>query len=133
MTQRYPLRQTILSAKASTGTGTAVNVQDFKNIQLEVSSASSADLTVKIQGSMAETSPDFSAAASTSNPWTYIASYDLNDPSAIIVGSTGVVYTGTDAVYNLLVNVDGLALVNATVTARAAGNVTVKALAFNNA
>lgn len=129
---RYPFRQTIVTAQDATGTGNAVNVQDFMNIQLEISTETSADLTVNIQGSFADTAPDFSTTATTANPWTYIASYDYNDPSSVIVGATGIVYTGTDAVRNLLVNVDGLAWVNVTVTAYAAGTVTVKCLSFNN-
>lgn len=129
---RYPFRQSILTAQAATGTGTSVNVQDFQNIQLQVTTASSANLTIKIQGSMEDTAPDFSASASGTNAWTYISSYDLNDPTTVIIGSTGIAATGTDIFKNLLVNVDGLAWINVTVTARSAGSVTVKCLAFNN-
>lgn len=127
---RAKQQSTILDAKATTGIGTSIRVDNFKDLILEVSSESSANLTVKIQGSRSETAPDFSAAASTANPWTYVASYDLENPSSIIPGSTGIIFLGTDAVYNLAVNTDGFVWLNAVVTARSAGKVTAKLLAL---
>lgn len=129
---RTKTRATLLDAQATTGTGKSILVSDFKNLILEISTASSANLTVKIQGSIADTAPTFSSAASVTNPWTYIASYDLENPGSIIPGSTGIIFTGTDAVYNIMPNIDGLNYICVTVTARSAGSVTVKLLGFDN-
>lgn len=132
--RRIPSK-TILAAKAATGFGTKVNVSDFKYIELQYSTDSSANLTFKIQGSLtqSESNIDFTAAASTANHWDYVASYDLNDPSSIVTGDTGYARAGTDTVQNLIVNVDALEWINAEVTARSAGNVTLKVVAFDNA
>ena len=88
-TRRYKKPAACLSAQGSADTGTSILVQDYKHIFLEVDTASSADLTCKIQGSMSETAPDFSAAASDTNHWSYVAIIDLDD-SANIAGSTGL-------------------------------------------
>lgn len=127
------IQKSILSAKAANGVGTTISgVSDFKNLELELTSASSANLTVKVQGSFAETAPDFSTAASATNPWFYVALYDLESPGAIINGSTGIVFAGTDAVYGLIANVDGLQHINAIVSGYAAGNATLKLNAYDN-
>lgn len=126
MLNNPPFNQTIFSAQAATGTGSTIGVADYKNIQLQVGTASSANLTVKIQGSMSETAPDFSAAATVANHWSYLGYWNL-DTIASTVGSTGIVASGTDIFQNLLVNVDGLRWLCATVTARSAGSVTVVA------
>lgn len=131
-TQRFPNRQSILTAQATTGTGTVINVRDFKNIQLELATSGTATLTVKIQGSLSDVAPDFSASATSTNRWGYIACFNLIDPTTVIAGGTGVAATGTDIVENLLVNVDGLTFLCATVTARSAGSVSIDSISFNN-
>jgi hypothetical protein len=131
MTRSYSELQTIFSAQAATGTGDEVNVQDYRNIMLQLATASSANLTIKIQGSFSETKPDFSAAATAANHWAYVAVYDLAD-STLIAGATGIAPAGTDTFRNLMVNTDGLRWVCATVTARAAGSVTLKAMGLSD-
>jgi hypothetical protein len=129
---RIPNRADILSAKAATGTGKSFDVRAFKNVQLQVSTAGTSTLTVKIQASLSDVAPDFSAAASTTNPWDYVACYDLSAPSSIINGATGFATTGTDICKNVLVNIDGITWLNATVTAYIGGNATVTAVVFTN-
>lgn len=123
--------QTILSAQAATGTGTVVNVEDWEKILVEIATASSANLTVKLQGSISDAVPDFSAAVTASNMWDYLSFRDseavaseLGDATA---GDTGFAVSGTDDFKNVTVNYPGLKWLCATVTARSAGSVTVKA------
>jgi hypothetical protein len=86
----------------------------------------SANLTVKFQGSFSKTMPDFAAAQTVSNQWDYIQIKDLEDGSAID-GDTGIAPAGTDDHRHFAINTDGLNWLCAVVTARAAGSVTVKA------
>lgn len=130
--QRFQNRQTIMTAKAATGIGTSINVRDFQNIMLQVATASTATLTIKVQGSLKDTEPDFSSSATASNPWAYVAVFDYIDPSTVIAGGTGISTVATDYVKNLLVNVDGLCWINVSVTAYTQGSVTVESISFNN-
>lgn len=131
MLNNPPFNQTIFDAAAAASTGTVVGVADYMNLQLQLGTASSANFTIKIQGSMSETAPDFSAAATVANHWGYIATWNL-DSNALVAGSTGITSAGTDVFQNLLVNVDGLRWLCATITARSAGTITLKAFARPN-
>lgn len=128
--KRAPTAQfTILDAKAATGIGSTLNVEDYKHIVLAIGTASSANLTVKIQGSISDEAPNFAAAQSVSNHWDYVQAKDLED-QASLDGDTGFVVTGTDDFRLVEVNTNGLKWINANVTARSAGSVTIKALPF---
>lgn len=121
---------TILSAKAATGTGVSFDVSDYEHIIVSFATASSANLTVKFQGALSNTSPDFSAAQSVSNMWDYIEVIDLEDGAAID-GDTGIAPAGTDDFRMFQVNVDALKWFTATVTARSAGSVTIVARGYS--
>ena len=123
--------EVILNAAAAASTGSVVSVADYRNVNLQIGTASSANLTVKIQGSFSDNMPTFSSAATVSNHWDYIACYDLNT-GLLVAGDTGFVVTGTDDFVNYKVNTDGLKWICATVTARSAGSVTVKADLYDN-
>ena len=121
----------ILSAKAATGIGTPMLVSDFMHLVLSLATASSANLTVKFQGSISDTCPDFSAAQTAANMWDYIQVKDLEDGSSID-GDTGIAPAGTDDFRLFELNVNGLKWINAVVTARSAGAVTVSCMPFSN-
>lgn len=123
--------EVILDAAAAASTGSVVSVADYRNVNLQIGTASSANLTVKIQGSFSDNMPTFSSAATVSNHWDYIACYDLNT-GLLVAGDTGFVVTGTDDFVNYKVNTYGLKWLCATVTARSAGSVTVKADLYDN-
>lgn len=125
---RLVQRQTkaILTAKAATGTGESINVEDFTNIVLAFSSDTSANGTVKFQGSVSDSAPTFSSAQSTANHWDYVQTKDLEDGSTID-GDTGIALAGTDDVRLVEVNTNLLKWITATVTARSAGSFTVVA------
>lgn len=122
---------TTLSAATANGVGTSINVTDFRHLLMEFGTASSANMTVKFQGSLSDTAPDFSAAQSVSNHWDYIGVYDLQSGN-IIAGDTGIAPAGTDDFRLLMVNTDGLKWLNAIVSNYVAGSVTVKVRCFND-
>lgn len=131
MNRSYTQLQTIFDAAAAASTGRVIDVQDFRNIMLQLGTASSANFTIKIQASFSETAPDFSAAATVSNHWTYVAVYDLLD-STLVAGGTGFASAGTDVFKNLMVNTDGFRWICATITARSAGTITLKARGYSD-
>jgi hypothetical protein len=122
---------TIFNAKAATGAGLVIPCDDFTHAIISFNTASSANLTVKFAGSIAEVAPDFAAAQSVANPFDYIQVKDLEDGSAID-GDTGIAPAGTDDQRMFEVNINALRFLTAVVTARAAGNVTVTVRLYNN-
>lgn len=124
---------TLLNAKASTGIGNAISVDDLKTVDFSFATdgGGTAALTVKFQGSISENVPDFSAAQSLSNHWDNIEVIDLQDGTAID-GDVGISVATADDYRLFEANVNGLRWVCARVTARTAGSVTVKARGFSN-
>lgn len=121
---------TVLSAKAATGIDKILDVRDFRHVILSFSTASSANLTAKVQGSIQVDTPDFTAAQSPSNQWDYVQMKDLEDGSTVD-GDTGFAVAGTDDQKQYEVNVNGLNYITVNVTARSAGSVTVLAALYN--
>jgi hypothetical protein len=132
MPRKFGELTTILNAAASTGVGTTVDVSDYDFIVLEVATASSADLTAKIQGSISNARPTFGNAASASNAWDHVGFYNLQT-GLFTAGDTGIVYAGTDAVELIKVNTDFLKWLNINVTARSAGSITAKIIGVRSA
>lgn len=127
----FQKESTILSEKAAAETGLAIQVEDFQHVLLTLSSSDSGSFTVKFQASNSEVCPDFSAAQSVTNRWDYIQVKDLQSGSAI-GGDTGVAFAGTDDVRLFEVNSSGQTWIGATLTAYAAGKVTLTAKPFSN-
>lgn len=121
----------ILDAKAATGIGTPFQVADFNKFMLAFDSASSANLTVKFQGSLSEDMPDFSSAQAVDNQWDYIDVIDLEDGTPID-GDTGIALSGTDDHRQLQANLDALEWICAVITARSAGSATLECVAYNH-
>lgn len=122
---------TILDAKAATGIGQLINVKDFRHLIIAIATASNANLTVKAVGSLEETAPDFTAAQTAANMYDFLEMVDLQDGSKIS-GDTGIAFAGTDDYRLLEINTDGMEWLTFRVTARVAGNVTVKILAMRD-
>jgi len=114
----------------STGTGThtftvnscgnAIMVEDFKDADLVLATSgmgSGDTFTVKVQGSSAETCPNFHLTKSATNEWDYIQTIDLEDGSSID-GDTGITFSDSDDLRKLAVNVDGLRYINVIITAQ---------------
>ena len=120
-----------MSAKGTTGIGTPEYVPDFMHIMMTLSSQTSANFTIKFQGSFSDSQPDFAAAQSATNRWDYIQVKDYQN-NAAIDGDTGVAFVGTDDVRQFEYNVNGLKWVCATITAIAAGSVNLHLQKFSN-
>lgn len=121
---------TIMNAKDTNGIGAPALVSDFANIVFAVNSTGNAALTLKFQVSYQKTMPDFSAAQSPTNQWDYVRVVDLEDGSAID-GDTGITFASADDNRMLEADVNGAMWVNAIVSGRSAGAVTVKGTAKN--
>ena len=122
-----------MSAVGAAATGNVFSSNDFRDVVIQLSASNGAQATVKIQASMSDTAPDFSAAQSPTNHWDYIGVYDLNNPNSVIVGDTGIVYAGgaTAAnVLNLLVNTDYIPWLCVTITSWTSGTVNAVAHGF---
>lgn len=132
ITSQHPF----LEAASATDAGKRMNVADYRHIMLYFATDgdSNADLTAKVQGSIApvNSAPDWDAVQSVTNQWDHVAMYDINDPSSIVTGDTGFVVSVADDYKNYLVNVDGLTWLNVEITARADGELTVVGVAFTN-
>jgi hypothetical protein len=125
----------IFDGASTDGVGVGQLVNDFKIIHLQVCTASSAALTFKVQGSFKEPklgSPQFSSAASPTNPWDYIAFYDYRNPTQVILGNVGVTLSGTDIVRNYLINVEGMSWLNVEISNYTAGAFSATAISYNN-
>jgi hypothetical protein len=129
--RKFQEAKLILDAKGATGIGTPMEVSDFAHLILSLATATSANLTVKFQGSIQHDMPDFNAAQSVTNMWDYIQVKDLEDGSSID-GDVGIAPAGTDDFRQFELNVNALKWICAVVTARSAGSVTVKCKPFSN-
>lgn len=132
---QYIVNQKILDAKAATGIGSPMSVSNFRHLSLQLSAPLNASFTVKFQASCSESMPDFSAARTSANHWDYIASYDLQDPSSVITGDTGITINNDTAANNTrqyIVNTDAIRWLCAEVTAYTDGSVTLVGLASDN-
>ncbi len=78
-----------------------------------------------------DSSPNFAASQSVTNMWSFIEVIDLEN-GAPIRGNTGIALVAVDNYRIFGININGLLWLNARVTARTAGNVTVKVLLFND-
>jgi hypothetical protein len=132
MSIRNSQEYTILDAVGPAATGKAILIEDFKHAVFSFATDGGGDaaLTVKFQGSVADECPDFSAAQAADNMWDYVEVVDLEDGTAID-GDTGVAVATADDYRLLEANINGLKWVCATVTARTAGEVTVKVRTFH--
>lgn len=122
-------RTILLAAAVANGSSAPMNTAHVRHIAIEISMAAFTG-TVKVVGSQSdvENPPDFGAAASAANPWTYVKCIDLIDGSAVN-GGTGKVGAATTAVYNLEVNTNIMKFIGVEVSGAAGGSVTVRAVA----
>jgi len=120
--------QVILNEAVANGVGTPINVGMFNTVMLQVGSTNSGACVLKVQGSISNDVPAFGTAASVTNHWDYVETYDLMSATEL-VGDTGLTFSGTDAnnIRNLMVNVANLKWINVEVSGYSAGKVTVKA------
>ncbi len=116
----------ILDAKAANGIGTPLYVATFRHIVLALGSTGTTTGTVRIQGSLSKTMPNFAAAQSPTNQWDYLRITDLEDMTGID-GDTGVAFAGADDNRQFEIETNGILWVNAIVSGYSAGAITLAA------
>ena len=132
LNRKYPNEIVVFDAVSATGTSDPISgLFDYRNVMLTLSSANSANFTIKFQVSYSDTAPDFSAAASPTNRWDYVNVVDLEDKTNYD-WDTGVVFTGTDQVRQFEIDTNGFTWFAATITARSAGDISLHLNAFTN-
>ena len=147
--QNYVTGANIAGSGAGAGSGGVVvlapkimDVSDWRNVIISVSTSGSFDGTFKIAGSLgkpvvlpsdktSEDTPNFGATISASNPYSFLQIINL-DTAAAINGATGVTSAGTDLQNTYEINVNGVKYITLVFTAWTAGTVTVKALTTDN-
>lgn len=122
--RQYTDQIIILSAAAANGASVPANFVSFRNVELQIATTGFSG-TIKIVGSNADTAPDFSAAASAANPWSFLQSVDQIDGSSV-AGGTGITYTTDTSVKNLETNTNAFKWIGIVVSNFAAGTITVK-------
>lgn len=120
----YTDQQILLNAVAASGVSLAFNGASFRNIEIQVAQVGFSG-TIKFVGSNADTAPDFSSAASASNPWDYIQTIDQIDGSSI-AGGTGIPSVTVTSVRNLEANTNAFKWFGVILSSVTAGSVTVK-------
>lgn len=112
--------------------------QDFTNAELQIATASSGNMTVKVAGSLGkntlgshgEDTPNFGGTVSAANNYTFLQLIDLQDNSSID-GNTGFVVTGTDAQKLYEINVNAIKYLTLIPTAWSAGSITAKIILYS--
>lgn len=135
MGKRTYQNYTILDAKAATGAGTAIRVEDYRHLILwfATDGGGTAALTVKFQISNAINEPDWGSAQSTTNEWDYVDVIPyMTKANTIYYGDDGVAVATADDYQYLQANTDGVKWLNAIVTARTAGSVSIKAKVYSD-
>lgn len=132
MSLRSSELHTFFSAKATTGIGITMNVDDYQHVILQFSSALNANATIKAVGSISDDSPDFTAAQTAANHFDFVDMIETGTGGTSIAGATGLILTGTDRIINLVLNVEAVKHLNMKITARSAGSITIKARGYNN-
>ena len=125
----------LLSAKAATGISKIIDVRHYKNSTIVISTAWTANATIKVQWAIWEVNDvkdtaignttgriDFAASQSITNDWFYVWSTNVATAAAI-VWATWVVYAGTDAVTAIKLNVDSIDFICLNITAISAWTV----------
>jgi len=138
---RQSSRYTVLAAKATDGVGIPVNVADFQHVLIAVATAATSTLTVKVQGAIENpvpvsvgipNVPDFSAAASATNFWTYLHSFDLLSNTGV-AGGTGYAVSASTIFKTVKVNTSGLDWLSLEVSGRSGGSASAWVVGYTNA
>lgn len=121
----------LFDSKAATWSTVAFPVSDRQHVFLTKSSSGTSNYTIKVQVSNSYNAPDFSAAASKTNVWSYVQIKELITNTAID-WATGFTEAGADAVRTFEINTNGQRWLGATITAYSAGSIDLILTAKNN-
>lgn len=105
--------------------GRAVYVADWEHIVVSLHFIDNPTMTIKFQGSLADTCPDFNADPSYTNRWDYVEVIDMEDGTAID-GDTGVSCSGSEDNRLFEVNVSALKWLSVVITSYTVGRLDVR-------
>jgi hypothetical protein len=80
--------------KSAAGSYKIPNVADSRHLIFAVHCDANTTATIKVQGSVQESVPNFATASSSTNDWAYVAFRNLGT-SNLIAGATGVTVSNT--------------------------------------
>lgn len=124
MDRYYTDQAILLNAAAANTASTPQNFVSFRDVELQLATTGFTGV-IKFVGSNADAAPDFSAAASAANPWSYVATVDQIDGSSI-AGGTGISYTTDTSVKNIEANSNAFKWFGVVISGYSAGSITVK-------
>ncbi len=120
-------------------------VDTFRNIVIQVGTAGTATVNLKVAGSLGKPSssyakeysprydfPNFGATVIPANPYTFLQIIDL-DTASTVNGATGIAVTGTDIAKQYEVNINANKYLTVFPATWTAGAITVKAILVTNA
>ena len=108
--QRQIIQYVLLDAVSATTHSSVKLVSDFqhKDVVISTSGLGTGDsITVKVKVAFTDAAPDFTAAQSSANEWTYVQLINLEDGSPED-GDLGVTISEVDGVLAYSVNADGV-------------------------
>lgn len=115
-----------------------LDVGDYRNVILAVDTASSANFTMLVAGSLGKPTrtshgdtPNFGATESASNPYSNMQIINL-DTAAAVNGATGITTAGTDLHNSYEVNTNGIKYLSLILSAWSAGAITIVAFLTDN-
>lgn len=114
---------------------------DYRHAIIHYQMSSSGNATTKVAGSLGKNSadasaqhgdtPNFGATVSATNPYTFLATVNLED-SSVIEGDTGLVASGSGLTRTIEVNTDGQKYLTLVPTAWTAGSIDAKVKLFTS-
>lgn len=116
---------------SSNGAGSAQFAQDWRHAIVTVNTEGSFDGDIRFQISTQEDMPDFDAAQSEDNRWSYVQLKDLANGNSI-QGSNGISPAGTDVNQSYEVNTNGIMWLNVRIFNYVAGNADVVVRFYDN-
>lgn len=124
-----PILKTIFDAAAANGVGSSINIENYKNneIMIDTDGGGNAEMAVKFLISYQKDAPDFSAAQTVDNSFSYVPVKDL-DSSTKYAGSTGIgaLLNGADIHKAFNVEANNPVWITAVISGYVAGAITIK-------
>jgi hypothetical protein len=102
-----------------------VRVDDYRYIALMLTATSTPTSTIKFACSNQDEAPNFSKTASASNHWDYVDVIDTQSNTSID-GDTGISFTASNDVRNLIVNTELCTWFSAKISSYESGSTTLK-------
>lgn len=118
-------RQVLLNAVTANTASAVFDCDEYDNVTFTIIGDDSPEGVIKAVGlNDPANEPDFSSAASKSNPWIYKGGND-EDSKSTVRGSTGYTFSGSNAIYELNLSTENMAYCGVILSSYVAGNFTV--------